>query len=120
MTVSANTALDARLAVGDDGGVLLPRLVNAIEVFRIRTMDPNPEPMWSIAARAKMAPSQFSAILKAARGPEEEGAKVRSVEVASAERIAEAVDCELMVVPKSLVADVEKLIARGPKRGGRQ
>ncbi len=93
--------------------MLLPRLLAAVTAFHDRTK----EQMWSIAARARMAPSQLSAIMKAAR-PAEEDAKVRSVEVASAERIADAVECELMVVPKGLVPEVERLLARDAKKRG--
>lgn len=113
MAASANMPLDVRPLGGDDGGVLLPRLVAAVAAFRERKN----EPAWSIAARARMAPSQFSAILKAAQ-PVPEGEKARSPEIVSADRIADAIDCECMVVPRHLVADVERLIAKDAKKRG--
>lgn len=93
--------------------MLLPRLVAAVATFRERKN----EPAWSVAARARMAPSQFSAILKAAL-PVPEGEKARSPEIMSADKIADAIDCECMVVPKHLVAEVERLIAKDSKKHG--
>ena len=93
--------------------MLLQDLALAVQDFSERTN----EPLWKIAARAGMPGSQLSATLKAGR-PVEEGGSTRSVEIKTAERLADAVELAVVLVPKDLLPEIAKLVARAKKRAG--
>lgn len=70
-----------------------------------------------VAEKAGLKKSALSRALAAGR-PEDEGPSDDDPRVSTAERIAGAVECRLMVVPESVARTVERLVARSAKRRG--
>lgn len=70
-----------------------------------------------VAEKAGLKASALSRALAPGRA-EDEGPAEHTVRVSTAEKIADAVECRLMVVPERVAQTVERLIAKDAKKRG--
>lgn len=94
--------------------VLLRDLRQAVDTFCVDHPGLKHE---DVAQKAGLKPSALSRALAPGRA-EDEGPAEHTVRVSTAEKIAEAVECRLMVVPERMARTVERLIAKGAKKRG--